>query len=568
MTYKIYSEGNAELSFEERQVGDITYLDVRMHYSEATSPETFHVEWLESCTDSYSFWGPNVATVRHLAPDWSPRNSDARIASGAPVHAVISANDTNKTTISLSDPKIPTNISTGVDEKAAGMKYKVSFFIKPAAPLCDYTATIRIDRRRINYCDAIRSAVAWWESDCGYVSAPVPDSARLPMNSLWYSFHQDLDFDKIIEQCRLSLPLGMDTVIIDDGWQTTDTNGGYAYCGDWKPIGLPRIAELVEKIHEIGMKVILWFSVPFLGKYSESFEEFKNYTLYSYNNDTIYALDPRYKKVRDYLIGIYAKAARDWSLDGLKLDFIDSFCLGNDEGKPVSERDHTSLEDAVDSLMTDAREALLSVNPEMMIEFRQSYIGPAIRKYGNMLRVGDCPCDALSNRRATIDLRFLSGKTAVHSDMLMWNLSDKVENVALQLASILFAVPQISVHLDKITVEQKKALEFYLSFWREKRSILLDGEFYAAAPCATYSYAYAHRAGEAIYVLYENPVVSSAWNKLTCVNCGCGDFIYVDGYVGKTYRTVNCMGEEQFSGIISSDVEKIPVPTGGMVFIK
>ncbi|MBQ3528253.1 MAG: alpha-galactosidase [Clostridia bacterium] len=568
MTYDIYGEDGARLSLEEINDGAITYLKVKMQYSEPCEPKPFHVEWMEPVTDTYSFWGPNVGTVRHLAPDWSPRNSDARIASGAPVHAVISADDTNKTTIALSDPKIPTNISTGIDEKAAAMKYRVSFFIKPAAPLTDYSATVRIDRRRINYCDAVRGAVSWWEKDCGYIPASVPESARLPMNSLWYSFHQDLDFDKILEQCRLSKPLGMDTVIIDDGWQTTDTNGGYAYCGDWKPIGLPRIAELVGEIHKIGMKVILWFSVPFLGKYSESFEEFKDYTLYSYNNDTIYALDPRYKKVRDYLIGIYSAAAREWKLDGLKLDFIDSFCLGNDEGKPTWERDYTSLEDAVDVLMTDAAKALLEINPEMMIEFRQSYIGPAIRKYGNMLRVGDCPCDALSNRRAIIDLRLISGKTAVHSDMLMWNVEDWAENVALQLASILFAVPQISVHLDKITKGQMKALSHYLSFWREKRHILLDGEFYAACPATTYSYAYAHRTGEAVYVLYENPVIASGWNKLSCVNCGCGEFIYLDGYVGKTYRTVNCMGEELSSGIVSSDVEKIPVPVGGMVFIK
>ena len=53
-----------------------------------------------------------------------------------------------------------------------------------------------------------------------------------------------------------------------------------------------------------------------------------------------------------------------------------------------------------------------------MIEFRQSYIGPAIRKYGNIFRAGDCPADILSNRIHTIDLRLTSGSTAVHSDML------------------------------------------------------------------------------------------------------------------------------------------------------
>ncbi len=568
MDYRIYGSEGVSLSLEKREEGDITYLCVRMHTSEPCVPEAFHIEWMEAVTDTYSFWGPHVGTLRHLAPDWAPRSSDARIASGAPVHAVTSVDGTNKTTVALSDPKIPTNISTGVVEKAAALLYKVSFFIKPTTEICDYSATVRIDRRRINYCDALRAAARWWEEECGYIPAYVPESARMPMNSLWYSFHQDLDFDAIIEQCRLSRPYGMDTVIIDDGWQTTDTGGGYAYCGDWKPVGLPRIAELVERIHEIGMKVILWFSVPFLGKYSESFEEFKDYTLYSYNNDTIYALDPRYKKVRDHLIGIYTNAARDWKLDGMKLDFIDSFCLGNDEGKPVHFRDYSSLEDAVDVLMTDVCKAVTDINPEMMIEFRQSYIGPAIRKYGNMLRVGDCPCDAMSNRRAIVDLRLISGKTAVHSDMLMWNTSDSAESVSLQLASVLFAVPQISVKLDEITDEQKKALSHYLSFWREHRRILLDGELYAEAPGAVYSNAYSALDNKAVLVAYENPVVRGPWDEVVCVNCGCGEALYLDGFEGKSYRCVSCTGEELSRGTVRSEVEKIPLPAGGMIFVK
>lgn len=40
-----------------------------------------------------------------------------------------------------------------------------------------------------------------------------------------------------------------------------------------------------------------------------------------------------------------------------------------------------------------------------------------------------------------------SGDTAVHSDMLMWHRDDRDEAVALQLLSVAFAVPQISVRL-------------------------------------------------------------------------------------------------------------------------
>jgi len=566
MDYKIYGAEGVNLSIEERNYSDITYLSVKMSTPAPIVPEPFTVEWFEPVCENYSFWGPCVGTLRHLAPDWGARTTDARIASGAPVHAVISADDTNKVTISLSDPKIPTKISTGIAEKLAEMCYKVTFFTKPTTPIDSYEAIIRIDRRAIHYCDTIRAAASWWESDCGYIPAPVPEAARLPMDSLWYSFHQDLDFDKVLAECRLAKPLGLETVIIDDGWQTTDNGGGYAYCGDWKPIGLPRIKELVDEIHKLGLKVILWFSVPFLGKYSESFEKYKDLTLYSFFDDTVYVLDPRYKAVREYLIGFYTKAVGEWGFDGLKLDFIDSFCLGNEEGKPVHLRDFASLEDAVDALMVDVKRELCAINPDIMIEFRQSYIGPAIRKYGNMLRVGDCPCDSLANRRAIIDLRLTSGSTAVHSDMLMWSLKDSVESVSLQLASILFSVPQISVHLDMITEEQKKALTFYLGFWREHRDILLDGDIYASAPGTVYSNAYAQLSGKAVLVCYENPVVKGSWDEVCAVNCGCGEHLYFDGFENKSYRVVNCMGETVSEGTLSA-LEKLSVPTAGIVFV-
>ena len=34
---------------------------------------------------------------------------------------------------------------------------------------------------------------------------------------------------------------------------------------------------------------------------------------------------------------------------------------------------------------------LTKIKTDVLIEFRQSYIGPLMRKYGNLFRAGDCP---------------------------------------------------------------------------------------------------------------------------------------------------------------------------------
>ena len=95
--------------------------------------------------------------------------------------------------------------------------------------------------------------------------------------------------------------------------------------------------------------------------------------------------------------------------------------------------DCRTVEEAVVRLMTGVMETLRRIKPDVMIEFRQSYIGPAMRLYGNMFRVGDCPDDLLSNRVGMVDLRLLMGQSAVHSDMLMWNQQESGENAAVQI---------------------------------------------------------------------------------------------------------------------------------------
>jgi alpha-galactosidase len=103
--------------------------------------------------------------------------------------------------------------------------------------------------------------------------------------------------------------------------------------------------------------------------------------------------------------------------------------------------------EAADRLMSDVIARLRAIKPDVMIEFRQGYIGPAMRKYGNIFRVGDVPNAAAGNRMNSMLLRALTGNTAVHSDMVMWHYEDTVESAAMQLIHALFTVPQISVRL-------------------------------------------------------------------------------------------------------------------------
>lgn len=571
MSYTVTGGNNgASVYLTEQAHGGITFLTVDVSLPTPSIPEPIRVQWSFPASGCVCTWNPAHHDA-NLGTDWAPVTMNSRLASWLPLQVLLASENRNKLLIAVSDVDTPVRIQTGICEEDATFACTVELFTLPTNPTTHYSAVIRLDTRDIPFYDAVYDTVSWWETECGYVSAPVPECAKLPMDSLWYSFHQMLDKDEILKECRASKALGMESVIIDDGWQTDDNNRGYAYCGDWEPTEkkMGNMAELSDELHNLGMKVILWFSVPFVGLYAKQYSAFQGMLLDGGGNgDNAFSLDPRYKKVREYLVGIYEHAVRDWHLDGLKLDFIDNFALRGKSLEYDSARDFQSLEEAIHALMYEVYQKLRALNPDILIEFRQSYVGPSIRKYGNMLRAGDCPCDIRRNRASVINLRLTSGNTAVHSDMIMWNVADTVENAALQFVNILYSVPQISMRIDKLPEKQRKMLQFYIHFWKTWREVLLDGKLTAEHPECGYTSACSTLGDKAVATVYTNPVVSVSAAETVIVNASGQPYILVQNAMGKTYSVVNCMGEPMDEGAVCSQLAQISVPTAGIVYLR
>ena len=556
----------------ETEANGIKHFTVHDKLSEKAVPEKFSIQFKIPHIECFSVWSPYLSHCRRLGPDWGPTTTYANIASSMPVQSVLSLDGNNRLTLAIDDAMSPTAIKTGVREEDGYIMVTFTFFTEPTTAIEEYSAIVRVDTRDIPFYDAVYDVVRWWENECGYTPLNVPEHAKLPMNSMWYSYHQNLDSESIVREARLAKELGMESIIVDDGWQTDNLGRGYAYCGDWElaTTKIPDMREVVDRVHAEGVKLILWFSVPFVGKYSRAFERFKDMVLsddpYQYEHTQ---LDPRYKEVRDFLIGVYKKYLVEWDLDGFKLDFIDSFRLTPSTIAPDERRDYESLVEAVDRLMTDITIELKKIKPDILIEFRQTYVGPAIRKYGNMLRATDCPNDAISNRKHTLDLRLTSGNTAVHSDMLMWNKDDTPESAMLQFTSILYSVPQVSLRLDTISDVHRKALKFYLSFWRENADILMNGKLHVYDTAHDYSGACAVLDKKAIYTSYVQTVIDGAdYDELTIVKASKGNSVYVKNCKGKSYTAVNCLGETISEGIIDSTIAEIELPLSGILYIK
>jgi alpha-galactosidase len=571
-----------------QQAEGLDLIQLKLSSPTLAVPGVYRLSWRQPLVDIQGFWRPGNDQGRTLPADWS-EGFVSQSTTHAPVGCLYNLNGQNRHTWAFSDALNPIEILAGVHEETAVFRFSLTLF-KACAPFKEYAATLRLDTRSQPYFfESLNEVQAWWAAQPGYYPAPVPAAARQPMYSTWYSFHQRLEAAAIEEQCRLAHRVGCEAVIVDDGWQTSNNDRGYAYCGDWQVWAekIPDMAAHVARVHALGLKYILWYALPFVGPHSRIFSRFEGKYLAYLENHQTWVLDPRFPDVREYLINIYETTMRDWGVDGFKLDFVQHFKQPPGEdlltgpAEPTLEalnragRDYTSVPEAADRLLADLLERLRRLNPDVLIEFRQPYIGPLMRKYGNMFRAGDCPNDSLLNRLKTLDVRLLAGNSATHADMLMWHGGEPPESAALQLINVLFAVPQISVCWEKLPVEHHRMLEFWLAFWTRHKELLLDGELKPWHPELGYTEVEALNNGEQLMAVYARVISRPSLplrQKITLVNGTLEEGVVLDcrEAVGRCRLKIqNCMGEVLSNQEIdfTAGLIAVAVPPAGVAVI-
>ena len=480
-----------------------------------TSPPRFRVSFTYPLRDCVGHWRTGAGFGKYITQDWrGEARWSSSLASQGPVVAFYDSGSSNRLLVACSESLRKVAFRTGVTEEDSGrLVYQAEFFTEPEAPMTEYAVDFLVDMRALFYAEAIRSAFDWCVSELGDdPKRPVAAAAFDPLYSFWYSYHQNVSAESVERECSEVAKFGLKTVIVDDGWQTDDSSGGYSFCGDWRVSAkkFPDFAAHVANVRKTGLKYMLWYAVPFVGTNSENFARFRGKCLFHNGGLGASVLDPRFPEVRRHLAGVYERALTEWKLDGLKLDFIDHFHFeGPDPAvrENYAGRDIRSLPLAVDALMTEISARCRAIKPDVLVEFRQEYVGPAIRRYGNMMRVGDCAYGVAQNRTGSLDLRLSSGPLAVHSDMIVWDPQVHAETAAQQFLNVMFCVPQISVRLAELPESHRQMLQRWLGFWSAHRETLLFGELRPMRPDLNYPIVYAFGKGEQVVAVYDGDQV-------------------------------------------------------------
>lgn len=543
---------------------------IRMSSPVESQPPEVTVSFAVPQLDTHFIWHSGAENPA-LPPKWH-KGFLSNLANGMPLMALIDADNRNRLAFAASEAVLPVRCRAGLREEDCTLPCSMSFFTRPTAPMRSYSVSFVIDRRDRRWDETVRDLSGWIGTAGGYRPMAVPAAAREPLYSTWYAFTQDVSAAKVEDEARRARELGLRTLILDDGWQTDEAGRAYERCGDLTvseakfPEGM---SEHVRRVRALGIRYMVWFAVPFVGHGNAAYPRFKGKFLRTIEPMRCSVLDPRFPEVREYLVDLFARAQEEWGVDGFKFDYIGQFDLKGEEDPAEAEdyagRDFRSVPDAVDALMSRIVARLKERNPDVLIEFRQPYVSPAIRRFGNMIRAIDCPGEMQKNIVRTAMLRLTSGETAVHSDMLEWNVEETPEQAAKPVLAALFSTIQYSMVLSRLPESHRAMLRHWIGFTARHRGTLLEGGVKAHHPESNFPLLEAESEAERVMAVYSDCAIVRIPDARPTyvVNATGSGSVVLDLARASVWRAYDTFGNAGKTGVAAPGLSRLDVPVSG-----
>lgn len=448
--------------------------------------------------DAVGFWHPDRGSQRALPADWHGRTATSLVSS-APVGCLYDHAGDALLGYALDWLVGQTSMRFGVSEENASFVVRIELVVEAGQAV-----TLMVAHPGEALAATVTSLRQWLTSGLGVTPMPIPLSAREPVYSTWYSFHDAMTAESLEAEAAEAQSLGCGSFFIDFGWQRGGAGRYFDGCGDWTADEqkFPDFAETVTRLKDLGLAVVAWIAPLFVGDESDAITTLGPWAPAVDDDLRVHILDPRIPGVRTHVVAQCIRVLREYRLDGLKIDFLDTAMAYVGVEGPG---DMNDVGAAMATMLAELRGALQREGfGSAIIEFRQPYVSPAIAAFGNVLRAGDCPGDAVTNRTSIIDARLISSQV-VHSDMMMWHPGLEPQAVARHLHSALFSVPQLSVMFRDASAEHRAVIRSWLAQWRQLSPTLLDGRISARGAHLHYPQVRAdsHDGASAVIAVYE-----------------------------------------------------------------
>lgn len=170
------------------------------------------------------------------------------------------------------------------------------------------------------------------------------DQPRPILLNSWEAAYFDLSGEKILKLAEDAADLGIDMVVMDDGWfgKREDDNSGL---GDWqvneKKLGCT-LGELIGKVNALGVKFGIWIEPEMVSEDSDFYREHTDWVMHIPGRKPIRArnqlvLDFSRKDVREHVFDRICRVLDQGKIEYVKWDMnrslADVYSLENEQGK-------------------------------------------------------------------------------------------------------------------------------------------------------------------------------------------------------------------------------------------
>lgn len=487
-----YKSGNYLLKISEKEVSQQTSL---IHYK-LTRSDNKSFQMLEcriECKTSYSgvykIFTPGTMSQQNYHVDLPFRINDSTNAErNQPVVWMQQTNGQNTLTFGLLDQVPITDIEgstydTGNGGEAPGIANSYVRVVLSRAFHNDPPFPVFEDDLYVN----ANSDITWFEALEDYSDAvdkardfkthSVGEWAMNPMWHSWYAHADKINEAKIRDDARLACELGVTTIELDAGWNippdksySFDTDGDYEFNAD----RFPDARGMIDDMHAAGQRVILHVSPLLMGKYCNAWARMKDCKI-MVNGKQDAHLDPRLKKVHDYLLTSWKNMFTEYSIDGLWYDFLE-IPARPDKPAPGVEIVSPDIHAAYTQLMESLYNKALSLNPNAVIILRRAFANLNSKIFCTHVWPSDTPQDYNMNRRDIVYMKTFGKGVLTHACCTSWTISESDTNVARQMASIVLAgVPAYSVILSESPASHNAIIKAWLAFYKEHKKDLVLG---------------------------------------------------------------------------------------------
>jgi hypothetical protein len=536
----VYKSGLYLLRIQEQEAGD---MERTIHFSlSRTDGKAFHIlenriECKTSYAGIYKIFNPDMMSQQNYQIDLPFRiRGGSRAELNQPVMWMQQTDGSNTLALGLLD-QIPTTIFEGstYDPGNGGEAPGIA------------NSYVRVDFRRTwpsgtpvkEYSDALyinaNSKITWFEALKAYSVAvdswrkyKPPDAGEWAYNPMWHSWYAH--FDKIDEaqirdDARHALDLGVRTIEIDAGWNIPP---GVPYAfeneGDYNfdPDRFPDARAMIESFHSAGLRLVLHVAPLLMGKNAKAWEKMKDCMITSGGIADPH-LDPRLKKVHDYLLTAWENLFKVYQVDGLWYDFLE-IPDNADPPKPGMEIVSSDLHTAYTLLLQELYNKAINLNQNALIILRRPTANLNAKTYCTHVWPMDTPQDYNMNRRDIVYLKTFGPGVLTHACCTSWPISESNENVARQMASIVMAgVPAFSVKLAESPATHNTIIKAWLSFYQSNSKDLLNGEMIPLLPTPPSAAIRIEAGKQAFFGFFEalpglTQVSSEKINKITIIN--------------------------------------------------